>query len=193
MATVYIIGAGPGAHLGAAEAKLNHCDVIAGNYGAVATLDAGIFNGTWLVADYGVWEFDWAHRALIQLHQRGWKLGVSACTLPACPHLAWDFVFDQEPAAGYGDGTLMHGVLRCGGTVASQMVQLAWQRGYTDIVLCGCHLTGGEYFDGKMMYPDRGEWDCKPTFEAFCDSCRRDGINVVHFDCVSAVNHADSV
>ena len=180
---VYIIGAGPGARLGAAEAALNDCPVIAGNYGAVAALSAGIQGGTWLVADPVVWQFDWAWRTLVALrHDHGWNLGVSACTNTWVPDLVPDWTFEQEPAAGLGDGALMDGVLRCGGTVAAQMVQLACQRKYTKIILCGCHLTGPDYWDGRKVYGELGEWPQKPTFDAFCDSAMQNGLEVVHFD-----------
>lgn len=183
---VYVIGAGPGAYLGAAAAAECGADVIAGNYGVVAALNAGVEGGTWLVADWGLWEFDWPHLELIRAHKMGWNLGVSEGTRASFPYLG-EWTFRQEPAAGLGVGVIYPPqlgeklILSCGGTVASQMVQLAVHRNYSKIILCGCQLSGGEYWDGRLAYPDREDWPQKPTFLAFCDSARRKGVDVLYF------------
>jgi hypothetical protein len=75
------------------------------------------------------------------------------------------------------------GVLRCGASIASQAVQLAFWKGARRIVLCGVDMRGLEYFDGTVnkqnnLKPD-GTSKHLRMFNGLCAWLKGKGVEVV--------------
>jgi hypothetical protein len=112
---------------------------------------------------------DWFPRAWADFPGT-WVFGGAAVERARALETGGRLIYTFQPAPEMLDPREMRsidGVIRYGGTVSGNAIQLAYHFGAREILLCGVDMSGVSYWDGATnVRPDHGEtWDAAPRLE----------------------------